>query len=334
MKKILFSIYLSLTAIIVTAQQIKVLTEGTKTSIRGLSVVSNSIIWASGSNGLVIKTTDAGKHFTYLKVKGYEQRDFRDIKAFDSNMAIIMAVAQPALILKTKDGGNKWYKVFEDTTKGMFLDAMDFNGNYGIVIGDPINNQVFKAITYNKGESWKTIKNTPLLHQGEAFFAASGSNISLLNVPHKKHYPVYVSGGKKSRLFFGDTIDSLPIIQGTETTGANSISVNMAIKKAVVVGGDFANDRDTTNNCVLIDFNNGITFYKPKISPHGYRSCVLYINQKTIIACGTSGVDISYNGGITWQLISSESFHVVQKSAKINSVYLAGNNGRIAEIIF
>ena len=77
-------------------------------------------------------------------MKGFEKNDFRDIEAFDSLTALIMSVDCPAYILKTKDGGKTWNKVFEDTTKGMFLDAMAFaNDSTGIVIGDPINKKNF-----------------------------------------------------------------------------------------------------------------------------------------------------------------------------------------------
>src|SRR4029453_1654632 len=91
------------------------------------------------------RSTNGGKTFEWITVQGYEQRDFRDVEAFDANTALIMAVAEPAIILKTKDGGKTWKKVFEDTTKGMFLDAMDFaeDEKHGIVIGDPIKNYVF-----------------------------------------------------------------------------------------------------------------------------------------------------------------------------------------------
>src|SRR4051812_11897092 len=142
------------------AQTIQVLTNGTKTSIRGLSVVNDNVLWASGSNGTIARSTDAGKTFKWLTVKDYEQRDFRDIEAFDSNTAIIMAVAEPAIILKTTDAGKSWKKVFEDTTKGMFLDAMDFAGKYGVVVGDPINNKMFMAATNDFGDTWNTLKDT------------------------------------------------------------------------------------------------------------------------------------------------------------------------------
>ena len=128
------------------AQQIKILTDKEKISLRGLSVVDKNIIWASGSNGQIAKSLNGGKDFEWITVKGYEQKDFRDIEAFDANTAVIMAVDVPAIILKTKDGGKTWKEVFHDDTKGMFLDAMDFtNDGNGIVVGDPINNKLFIA---------------------------------------------------------------------------------------------------------------------------------------------------------------------------------------------
>jgi len=57
------------------------------------------------------------------------------------------------------------------------------------------------------------------------------------------------------------------------------------------------------------------------------------LNQTELVACGTSGVDLSHDGGVHWENISKESFHVVQKSAKGNAVFLAGGNGKLAKLI-
>jgi len=155
--------------------KLTILQSGNKVSLRGLSVVNNDIIWASGSNGMVAKSTNGGNSFEWIKVAGYEKRDFRDIEAFDQNTAIIMGVDAPAIILKTKDGGKSWKKVLEDSTKGMFLDAMDFSDSkHGVVIGDPINQKVYISTTDDQGETWKRYEKMDKIprlstKQGEAF---------------------------------------------------------------------------------------------------------------------------------------------------------------------
>jgi photosynthesis system II assembly factor YCF48-like protein len=330
MKQYFLPLLFVMISFFVDAQTIQQLTTNNKISLRGLSVVNDNIIWASGSNGQVAKSIDGGKRFDWITVKGYEKKDFRDIEAFDENVALIMAVDSPAIILKTKDGGKTWKEVFHDDTKGMFLDAM-YNG---FVIGDPINTKMFLASSSLNGENWKKESNKNLaVENGEACFAASGTNIK---VSWNKKYNLaslfFVTGGTKSRLFFDDSLYNLNIIQGKETTGANSIDINLK-QEGVIVGGDFAHDSIAENNCTLFKYNGSrIQFSKPVTSPHGYRSCVVYITSKRLVACGTSGVDISNDGGIHWKLISNESFNVCAKAKKGNAVFLAGKDGRIAKL--
>jgi photosystem II stability/assembly factor-like uncharacterized protein len=331
LKKFLVFIFFA-TAIQTFSQQpvINILDSGRKTSLRGLSVVDDNIIWASGSNGTVARSTNGGKSFEWLTVQGYEERDFRDIEAFDINTALIMAVAEPAIILKTKDGGKTWKKVFEDTTKGMFLDAMDFSVDkkYGVVVGDPIEGRFFLGETFDQGATWNQgplLLVRPVAYEGQACFAASGTNILAL----KSDYAI-VTGGKQTEFIKGVDGELLPMIQGKETTGANSLT-KWKEKKFVVVGGDFANDKDTAGNCALSS-DGGITWTRPQTPPHGYRSCVEYITENKLITCGTSGVDISKDGGMDWELISTQSFHVCQRSKKGSKVFLAGANGKIATL--
>ena len=56
---------------------------------------------------------------------------------------------------------------------------------------------------------------------GEACFASSGTNVRKLD----KGAACFISGGLRSRLFIRDKTIDLPLIQGKETTGANSIAV-------------------------------------------------------------------------------------------------------------
>ena len=323
--------------VVLHAQKVELLTEGTKTSIRGLSVVNDRIIWVSGSGGTVGRSIDGGATWKWNIVKGFEKREFRDIEAFDANTAIIIAVAEPGNILKTGDGGETWKVVYEDTTPGMFLDAMDFwDKKSGIVIGDPINGKFFMVTTSDAGNSWKEIPfaNLPIADSGEACFAASGTNIRALG-----GYEIsFVSGGRRSRLFWkGDPID-LPIVQGAESTGANSVAVRDSKKlngglHFIVVGGDFSKDTAADKNC-FITTDGGKNWKAPLTPPKGYRSCVEYITQTRLITCGTSGVDVSADGGTNWQFLTKQAFHVCRKAKNGKAVFLAGGNGRIAKLVW
>ena len=332
-KTILCLLFISC-SFLLTAQKIELLTTGNKTSLRGLSVVTDKIIWASGSKGTVARSVDSGKTWKWITVPGHEKKDFRDIEAFDAVTAIVMAIDTPAIILKTIDGGEHWKTVYENKTPGMFMDAMEFwNQQSGIVIGDPIKGKFFIARTFDEGNSWHetSFDKLPAADTGEACFASSGTNIRGLNPAEA----CFISGGKRSRFFWkGNPID-LPLLQGGTTTGANSIAIRDNKKRHnsnyfVVVGGDFAHDTATEKNCAITK-DAGKTWTAPATPPHGYRSCVEFITKTKMITCGTSGIDVSADAGLNWQLVSKEGFHVCRKAKEGSAVFLAGN-GKIAKL--
>jgi hypothetical protein len=316
---------------VANAQTVKVLTSGTHTSIRGMSVVNDEVVWVSGSDGFIGKSTNGGETWDWVKVKGFDSVDFRDIEAFDEDTAIIMGVGEPAYILRTINGGKTWKVVFENRTKGMFLDAMEFwNEQSGIVIGDPINNKFFIARTFDGGMHWRGIpaQNFPVADSGEACFAASGTNVRKLN----KQEACFVSGGLRSRLFIQNRKIDIPIVQGRESAGANSVAVKDG-KTLIVVGGDYLLKDSSDKNC-FITKDMGNTWIAPAISPHGYRSCVEYLNGNKWISCGINGVDYTIDDGNKWQWISKEGFNVCCKAKDGKAVFFAGNDGKIAKFIF
>jgi len=317
--------------------KLEVLTSGTKTSLRGLSVVSDAIAWVSGSNGAVGRTTDGGKNWKWFVVKGFEKNDFRDIEAFDATTAVIMSVGEPAYILRTVDGGETWKVVYENRTKGMFLDAMEFwNEDAGIVVGDPINNKFFIIRTFDGGRSWQEVpeKNRPVADSGEACFAASGTNVRALD----NDEAVFVSGGLSSRVYIRGNKTKLPVVQGGETTGANSVAVWNRYKKKggnqlVVVGGDF-NKPGTDSLTCCYSTNRGKSWRLPRTAPHGYRSCVEYLDRRVLVSCGLNGVDYSVDNADSWQWISKESFNTCRISKIGRTVYLAGTNGKVGKLVY
>ncbi len=313
------------------SQSVKMLTSGQKTSMRGLSVVSDKVVWVSGSAGTVGRSIDAGLTWKWMIVKGFEKNDFRDIEAFDAQTAVIMGISDPAYILKTVDGGDNWKVVFENKTKGMFLDAMEFwNEQSGIVIGDPIDGKFYIARTFDGGSSWMDIpkENYPLADSGEACFASSGTNVRKLS----KQEAVFITGGLTSHLMRRNHKILLPIVQGTSSTGANSIAIK-DFKTMIIVGGDF-NAKDTIYKNCFITHTSGKTWTAPTTPPNGYRSCVEYLSGEKWITCGLNGVDYSADNGKNFQWISKEGFHVVRKAKRGKAVYLAGSGGRIGKLIY
>ncbi len=131
----------------------------------------------------------------------------------------------------------------------------------------------------------------------------------------------------RSRLFININPIEIPIIQGKESTGANSVAVKNK-RTWIIVGGDFTKADSTFKNC-FITKDGGKTWMAPAIAPHGYRSCVEYLRKKSWISCGLNGVDYSTDEGRIWTWISKESFHVVRKAKDGKSVFLAGTNGKV-----
>jgi photosystem II stability/assembly factor-like uncharacterized protein len=314
-----------------SAQRIEDLTGKPGISLRGLSTADDKVVWVSGSMGTVGRSTDAGRIWSWMTVQGYEKTDFRDIEAFDEMTAVVMGVAEPGLILRTEDGGKTWTTVFSDSTKGMFLDAMDFlPDGRGVVIGDPVDGRVYMAETTDFGRSWKKLPaaSRPVPAEGEAFFAASGTNIRLLTGGRW----IAVTGGKRSGFISGAESVTLPLLQGGQSTGANSVAYRAKGRRLIVVGGDFSSDTLRKGNACLS--NDGGRIWKPIADgPHGYRSSVEWAGRKTWIACGTSGVDFSKDDGRTWKNLTSEGYHVCRRSKDGKSVYLAGSGGRVAALI-
>lgn len=304
----------------------------TNTSIRGLSVVTDSVAWTSGSNGFIGRTLNGGKDWKWTKPKGYEKLDFRDIEAFDADHAVIVNAGSPAYILRTADGGKNWTECYKNLDSAIFLDGMDFwDDKNGIIFGDPIHNKMQVLITSDGGLTWtdkSAVYNLEMAAK-EAAFAASGTSIKTL--PGGKVW--IATGGNRSNVYRSDNYGLVwkkydcPILQGQASTGAFSIDF-YDDNHGIVVGGDYQKDKENSNN-ILLSNDGGKSWNKPARPVFGFRSGVIWYDAKNCFATGTSGTDVSRNGGDTWYHISDESFNVIKKAKKGSLVLLAGNKGLI-----
>ncbi len=333
--KYFFSLIISLLSFVqVEAQSFIPLVEGIASSFRGLSAHGKEVIWISGSHGTIGYSTNQGKNWKWVNPKGYETFDFRDIEAFSAKEAVVMSSGSPAVILRTTDAGRTWKEVFRDDRPAIFLDAITFEGKTGYALGDPIEGlfQLFK--TTNKGKTWQDVSQDMVLFadEGEAAFAASGSSIKLL-----KGVLYIGTGGKYSSVFAYNPkalrVDKYdcPIWSGQASTGIFAIDF-WDLKYGIAMGGNYLEDKENTNN-VLITRDGGFSWTKPQTSVYGYRSDVLFLTKDRIIATGTSGTDLSEDGGVNWKNISDMSFNTLAKSADGKIIYSAGSEGIVYKIV-
>jgi photosystem II stability/assembly factor-like uncharacterized protein len=297
-------------------------------SIRGLSVVDDRVVWFSGSKGHVGRSLNGGVSWRYNPIKDFETLDFRSLYAFDSLNAIIANTGSPAYILKTSDGGKNWHTVYSNSHPDIFLDGIDFwDTKSGLVYGDPIDGRMLILKTVDGGNTWIEIEpgQRPALSEGEASFAASGTGIRCFN----KKDAVIATGGSVSRLWISPdggqhwTPKSAPIIQGKNTTGIFSVAIRK--DRWIVVGGDFQAD-SLKQQHIYISSDAGRNWAFPSQPTGGYRSCVEFFKDKSWIAVGQGCIDYSIDNGSSWTSVPNErGFHVVKRARKGSKIYIAGN---------
>lgn len=301
-------------------------------SVRGLFMVDENTVWSSGTKGVIQKISNARDWENFIN-QNIDTLDFRDIHAFDENTAIIMSSGKGCVIYKTKDGCKSWKLVYENNDSTAFFDGMDFwDGKNGIAFGDPINNQLQLITTKDGGDSWQTLTpiTIPETLEGEAGFAASGTGIQCVE---KNTVFIGTGGAERARLFISHDrgmnweAHETPMRSG-EASGIYSLCFRDSLN-GVVVGGNYLDSVSTKGNCAYTN-DGGKTWASSKIPPSGYRSCVAYNGNGVYISCGRTGVDVSYDNGKTWQLISKEGFYVCV--FKNYSGWLFGRNGKYARI--
>jgi photosystem II stability/assembly factor-like uncharacterized protein len=311
----------------------------TKASFRGLSVVNEKVVWASGSGGTIIRTIDGGKTWKVMIVPGAEKLDFRDIEAFDANTAYILSIGngESSRIYKTVDGGAKWNLLFKNTDSKAFFDAIAcMDRNRCLALSDPVEGRFPLIVTTDGGATWRSdtkITGSPIAKEGEAAFAASGT--CLIYVPPLTF--MLVSGGMAARVFrsaptdtgYLDWLVSEPSFK-KGTSGSGIFSIAMFDKlNGVIVGGDYEKPADANDN-LAFTIDGGKT-WSIGTGLTGYRSAAAYVDKNTIIAVGTNGTDISSDGGKTWKKIGDENLNVVQAKGN-KAVWAAGPNGLVVKL--
>src|SRR4051812_26886763 len=79
----------------------------TSENFRGVSAPGKNVIWASGTHGTYVRTVDGGQRWQVAQVPDAASLDFRDVEAFNGDLAYLLAAGPGELsrIYKTDDGG-------------------------------------------------------------------------------------------------------------------------------------------------------------------------------------------------------------------------------------
>lgn len=311
----------------------------TNASLRGLSVVSDKVVWASGTGGTFLKTVDGGKTWKVGTVPGAEKLDFRDVEAFDANTAYVLSIGngEDSRIYKTIDGGGTWSLQFKNTNAMAFYDAIAcWDKKNCIAMSDPVDGK-FVLIATNGGDTWKPLDTfkMPLAKDGEAAFAASGTCL----ITHGKKAIFLVTGGIDARVFRspdrGKTwfVADTPIVKGTPGSGIFSIAMRDS-KNGVIVGGNYEKP-DEKRNTIAFTADGGKTWKPGKNDLNGYRSGVAFVNDAggnnflTIDAVGSTGWDHGSPDGPDWKVMDTGNYNSVQRIGDV--AWAVGANGIVVK---
>jgi photosystem II stability/assembly factor-like uncharacterized protein len=297
----------------------------TNASLRGLSVVNANVVWASGTAGTFLRTTDGGETWQPGSVAGAEKLDFRDVHALDANTAYLLSIGNgnASRIYKTADGGKNWLLQYTEQNPKGFLDCMDFwDAKHGIVVGDPVDGKFELLTTADGGAHWAPLEpqKTPDAEAGEGAFAASGTCIATYSEKKGKKdaWQAWFVTGNASRVFHTAdsgktwTVVSAPLVAGSDGAGVFSIAVVDADRLAIV-GGDYKTPAAVKPNAAYSN-DGGKTWTPSRKRPPGFRSAIAIVPDTpgpTAFAVGPTGIDYSLDHGVEWTPMGEANLNAV-----------------------
>ncbi|HZS55349.1 MAG TPA: hypothetical protein VFA65_13190 [Bryobacteraceae bacterium] len=303
-------------------------------SFRGIHNAGKGIIWASGTNGTVLRSEDDGYMWQQCSVPPDAQKlDFRGVFGWDADHASVMSIGTGAAsrLYETTDGCATWHLLFENPDRDGFWDALLFHGKGGFILGDPVKGRFVLFRSDDSGKHWQRDDGSGLAAapEGEGVFAASNS--SLVVLPNSQL--LFATGGVGGPHVFRRDKDGnwsntkVPINGGTESAGAFSIAFRDN-SHGIAVGGDYKNPAQSDRTAAWTS-DGGVTWHSATRFPSGFRSAVAWDQSiQAWIAAGPNGSDASRDDGRTWRQLDSGNWNA------LSLPWAAGPKGRIASLDF
>ena len=326
----------------------KVQTSGIDTNLRGVSAVyapdpkangaSIPVVWASGSNGVILKSVDGGVTWVRLHVSDGDTLDFRGIVAFNASTAYLMSIGDgdKSRIYKTTDGGETWKLQYSGDRKEVFLDSIACLSIVEcFVLGDPLDRK-FLLLKTTDGEHWSQLPtdDMPAALPGEGAFAASNSCLALSG----DSQIFFATGGPSARVFqSGDggltwTVSRTPVLQGNTSSGIFSLRFDKH-DRVIVVGGDYK-ELNNSDRVAAISLDHGKTWQLAAHQPGGFRSGLaqIGIGSADWVAVGPAGEDVSEDYGAHWKHTDSLNLNAVEL-LDTQTGWAVGAHGTVARFV-
>jgi len=331
---------------------------GTTQLLISVSPVNSRVVWAAGTGGTYVVTTDGGETWKAAVVPGAENLQFRDVQGVSDQVAYLMSIGGNTTdfrIYKTVDGGATWTIQFTNETVNAFYDCFGFwTPRRGIAHSDSVSG-VFPDLRTTDGATWESIAaNMPPALLGEASFAASGTCVATQG---GRNAWIATGGSTTARILAtrdgGDTWNAYdtPLVS-SPSAGAITVAFRNPWN-GMVAGGDLASndsaDAATSNDggrtwtltnkppvpgaIFCLSFVHGIGHHDFERADHDYDHAVV-ITAETAPNFDSGSAAWTPDEGNTWFALPQVSGFWAVAFASPKAGWFVGNGGQILKISF
>ena len=312
-------------------------TSGTTALLQAVSPVDAQSVWASGHDGVVVRSVDGGLTWSTVPTPVGDSLQFRDVHAFsDSHAALLTAGTGPASRLYvTEDAGASWTLAYLMEDERGFLDCLDFWDERGIAYGDSFDGVPFVLRTEDAGLSWTRVsaESLPAAPEGEGGFAASGT--CARTGPDGVGWIATGASGNARVLRTSDygqtwSVSEVPVVRG-DVAGLTTVSFQDA-RTGIALGGDLAQMEAHTAN-VAHSRDGGATWEAGgglALAGPVYGSAWVP-DTDIVVAVGPGGADWSPDGGATWMQLDTVDYWAVAFGTSERG-WMTGPEGRITRV--